>query len=299
MLLNVETIEGSRPGPHLLITAGVHGDEWEPMVAARELAMQIQPNALAGRLTIVPIVNESAYRLGQRVGEDGMDLARVCPGRPEGCMTERIAHELSELMRDVDYFIDLHTGGIKMQIWPLAGYIVHPNKSVLERQRQMARAFGLPVVWGTDPTIEGRTLSVARDRSIPTIYVEYLGSASFCRSAVDALVNGCRNVMAAIKMLSGPELPNTVRFSVEDRRPGSGHLQICHPAPADGLFEPVAELGSELVTGAQVGYFTRDGSTKRVVIAAESSGRLVAIRSLPRVTLGEGLAVIVNLTEMI
>src|SRR5947207_2627633 len=122
MLLTVETVVGRRPGPHLLITAGVHGDEWEPMVAARELARQIQPDALAGRLTIIPIVNEPAYRCGERVGEDGMDLARVCPGRPDGGMTERIAHEFSELIRSADYYIDLHTGGLRLRIWPLAGY---------------------------------------------------------------------------------------------------------------------------------------------------------------------------------
>lgn len=138
MLLNFETIEGQRPGPHLLITAGVHGDEWEPIVAVRELAKELATGDLAGRLTILPIANEPAFRLGKRVGEDGLDLARVCPGRADGSPTERIAHELAALMRGADYYIDLHTGGLQLRIWPLAGYLIHPDARVLEAQRRMA-----------------------------------------------------------------------------------------------------------------------------------------------------------------
>ena len=116
MLLNFKTIVGHRPGPHLLITAGVHGDEWEPMVAVQELARQVRPDELSGRVTLVPIVNEPAYRLGKRVGEDGIDLARICPGRSDGSPTERIAFELAELMRDANYYIDLHTGGLRQPV---------------------------------------------------------------------------------------------------------------------------------------------------------------------------------------
>src|SRR5689334_10424700 len=114
MPLRSQTIVGHRDGPHLMIVAGVHGDEWEPMVALQQLHQELGADDLAGRLTLIPIVNEPAYRHGQRVGEDGLDLARVCPGRVDGSATEQIAFELTELMRDADYFIDLHTGGAKL-----------------------------------------------------------------------------------------------------------------------------------------------------------------------------------------
>ena len=50
-----------------------------------------------GLLTLVPIVNEAAYLRGSRTAEDELDLARVCPGDPNGSITERTAHALSEL----------------------------------------------------------------------------------------------------------------------------------------------------------------------------------------------------------
>ena len=300
MLINHNTIEGLHNGPHLLITAGVHGDEWEPIVAVRELFSNVQQDELHGKLTLVPVANESAFQAGERVGADGLDLARVCPGRADGSLTERVAFELAELISTVDYYIDLHTGGVRMRIWPLAGYLLHEDERLLAQQRAMARAFGLPFVWGTDASISGRTLSVARDLSIPAIYVEYLGSAIFCNEAVAAFVNGCRSVMTCLGMLSAVNLSGGVRYFAEESVVGSGHLQVCHPAPDDGIFVPTVELGDEVYAGATLGYFHRNQPNieSALPICAEKTGRVVALRSLPRVNAGDGLGVLVKIAEL-
>src|SRR6185436_13956593 len=111
MQLSARHIIGNHPGPHLLITGGVHGNEFEPMAAARRLIRLIDPSELRGRVTLVPVVNESAFERGERTADDGLDLARTCPGRADGSITERIAHALSELIRTADYYTDLHSGG--------------------------------------------------------------------------------------------------------------------------------------------------------------------------------------------
>jgi predicted deacylase len=295
--VQVATVVGERPGPHLVITAGVHGDEWEPMEAVRQLASEIRPNDLSGRLSLVPIANVSAYRLGRRVGDDNLDLARVCPGRADGTPTERIAWELAALIRDANYYIDLHTGGANLRIWPLAGYLLHANSDVLEKQRLMAHSFSLPVVWGTDPTLNGRTLSVARDAGVPAIYVEYLGSIPFCHAAVEAMLAGCRNVMRTLGMLSEQPSPDVVQFFAEDPQPSSGHLQIQHPAPAAGMFVPTVALGELVAAGAPIGHLVTDTDRERKPVLADSSGRIVALRTKPRVELGDGLAVIAEFEE--
>src|ERR1700730_13762254 len=104
--LTLHEITGHQPGPHLLITGGVHGDEFEPMAAIRRLSGQLRPEELRGRVTLVPVVNEPAFRLGRRTAEDGLDLARTCPGRQDGSVTEQIAFALSELIGTADYYID-------------------------------------------------------------------------------------------------------------------------------------------------------------------------------------------------
>ena len=73
---------GAVEGPHLLITGGVHGDEFEPISALRKLRalFDSQDSAVAGlrgQVTLVPVVNESAFLRGHRCGADGLDLAEA------------------------------------------------------------------------------------------------------------------------------------------------------------------------------------------------------------------------------
>ena len=81
------TITGNSPGPKLLILGGIHGDEFESMWAIRRLKETLVPDALNGSITLIPIVNEGAFWLGQRTAEDGLDLARTCPGKENGSTT--------------------------------------------------------------------------------------------------------------------------------------------------------------------------------------------------------------------
>src|SRR6185312_11124014 len=89
--LKSKTFGGRADGPRLLITGGVHGDEFEPMVAIRQLAALIQPAELKGTITLIPLVNEPAFEVRARCGPDGLDLARTCPGQPDGSITQQIA----------------------------------------------------------------------------------------------------------------------------------------------------------------------------------------------------------------
>ena len=139
----------SKRSPNLLIIGGVHGDEFESMAAIRRLLDHLDPAALRGRLTAIPVVNEAAYWRGQRTAEDGLDLARTCPGRPDGSITERTAHAVSQEIRRADYLIDLHSGGIVMEFYPTVGYTLHLDKAILDVQRRMARALNMSIIWGT------------------------------------------------------------------------------------------------------------------------------------------------------
>jgi len=290
--LKSREIMGDRPGPRLLITGGVHGDEFEPMVAIRRLMAIVNPAELCGRLTLVPVVNEAAFARGNRVAEDGLDLARTCPGKVEGTVTQQTAYALSELIRGADYYIDLHTGGTALAVWPMTGYVLHPEAAVLEKQRLMARAFNLPVIWGTDHRLEGRSLSVARDAKVPAIYTEYLGGGRCAAAGVDAYVDGCLNVMAALGMFEPATVPSRVQIEVEDSRPQSGHMQRCYPASMGGYFEAAVELGQKVDVGDPLGRVVYVlGEVSHDVVATEA-GRVLVLRTLPAVREGDSLAVI-------
>lgn len=267
------------------------------MAAIRRLAEELSPQVLRGSATLVPVVNEPAFLLGARCGPDGLDLARTCPGRADGSITEQIAAALSELVRAADFYIDLHSGGVRMRVLPLTGYMLHADERVLTLQRQMAQAFNLPIVWGTDPALEGRSLSVARNAGVPAIYAEYQGAGACDAAGVAAYVEGCLNVMALVGMIEREPPELRVAHVVEDRRAGSGHMQVCHPAPMAGFFAPAVQLGQHVCVGELLGSVTDPLGDDRKAISCEQSGLVIVLRCLASVSAGESLAVVLEIDE--
>ena len=294
MTLTSRHFRADDTGPRLLVTGGVHGDEFESILAIRRLIRLFDSDdpLVTGSVTFVPVVNEGAFLRGHRCGEDGLDLARTCPGRRDGSVTEQVAAALSDLIRASDHYIDLHTGGTDLSVFPLAGYNLVSDPTILEKQRRMARAFNLPVVWGTSANLEGRSLSVARDAGVPAIYTEYLGSATCSHDGVEAYFAGVLNVMADLGMIHRSLPPSRVEQVVEDDRPGSGHMQVCHPAPMDGCFESALALGDRVAKGQPVGHVLDLVGEVSLPVLADGSGRIIVLRTFPRVRKGDSVAVI-------
>ena len=288
-------IEGSEPGPRLLILAGVHGDECEPMVAVSRLRREIAAEDLRGRLTLIPVANESAYRRLTRVGEDGLDLARTFPGNSNGSVTERLASELTDEIRNADYLIDLHTGGMRLDILPMTGFMLHADSKILDQQRRIAEAFDLPIVWGTSATLEGRSLSAARDVGVPAIYAEYGGGGGFRNDTVAAYESGCVKVMAALEMIELAPFCSRVQRRIDDWGADSGHLQVCHCAPIDGVFVPGVELGTRVIVGQEIGRIVDLHSGEHTIVPAEKAGLVLTLYSFPHVERGTGLCVIIDI----
>jgi predicted deacylase len=287
-----KNIDGPAAGPHVLITGGIHGDEFEPMAAVRGLGQVLPGMLLRGRVTLIPVANEAGFLRGARTAEDGLDMARTFPGWPDGNVTERAAHAVAEVIRKADYYLDLHTGGAALTLLPLAGYMLHPDVAVLAAQRRMARAFNLPVIWGTDWRLEGRSLSTARDAGVPAIYVEYLGGAACRAEGVSAMVEGCLNVLGNLAMIDRERPAPAVEYFVEDDRAESGHLQIHHPAPMTGFFEPAVALGQRVNAGDCLGHVSDVLGDNVISIPADQSGIVLGLRIFPRVLKGDALAVV-------
>ncbi|MDP4252266.1 MAG: M14 family metallopeptidase [Bacteroidota bacterium] len=277
-------------GPHVLFTAGVHGDEYEPMLAAVSLAERLKGNLIAGTVTIIPVVNPDAYKMGSRVGADGLDLARICPGKPDGSGSEKAAARVSALIRQSDYYVDMHTGGKALEIFPLAGYMLHQSADVLEKQRNMAKAFNLPVIWGTDDSLQGRTLSVARDAGVASIYVEYGGGDTVNKDIIDAYLRGCLQLLASLGMLREESpVKSNVEYWVEDFTPANGHLQSKMPAPAEGLFVPEVRLGDQVSKGQTWGFIHGLNPYTRKEVISDSKGVVLFLRKSVRVKQGDSL----------
>lgn len=295
---NVYVIDSGKKGPTILITAGVHGDEYEPIIAAQKLSRSLEGKLVKGKVIIVPNVNQSAVELNSRFGADGLDLARTCPGDSEGSETQHDAAFISEWIKNSDALIDLHTGGRILDIHPLAGYMIHPDSSVLEVQREMAHAFGLPIIWGTDHGPNGRTLSIARDHNIPAIYVEYGGGNAARKHIVDAYVTGCLRVLNVLGV-SKQEIGSYPKplYVVEDPTPQTGFLQIKMPAPESGIFVAYVKLGMEIQINEPWGEIINPKSGEKTFVFAEENGIVLFLRAEALVKKGDSLGGILRLSN--
>ena len=69
----------------VLLTGGVHGDEYEGPIALAKLIRALDLSKLSGRLIVVPAVNYPAFLAGTRTSPiDGVNLNRTFPGRRDG-----------------------------------------------------------------------------------------------------------------------------------------------------------------------------------------------------------------------
>ena len=175
--------------------------------------------------------------------------------------------------------------------------MLHDNPAVLDVQRQLAQAFNLPIVWGTNARLDGRSLSVARDANIPALYAEHGGAASCDPAGVDDYVAGCLNVAAHLGLVDQAPSPSRVRYLVEDDRDHSGHLQVQHPAPTAGIFQPCLALHDPVHAGEPLGHIVDLGGRPPTPIPATESGIILLLRSFPRVEPGDTLAVVLPIDQ--
>src|SRR5579862_876489 len=150
--LPLRIITGTKDGPTLAITAGIHGSEYCPIVAAYKLANEIQPSQLRGTLAIIPLANRAAFESRTRATSpiDGVNLNRAFPGKPDGSVSYQIAHAVfNELILKSDAYIDMHGGDLMESLIPYAVFSVTGNSQVDKTSEDMARSLGIKHIWCT------------------------------------------------------------------------------------------------------------------------------------------------------
>jgi predicted deacylase len=108
-------INGQQPGPTLAVTGGIHGAEYASIEAALRLGRTIQPQELAGRLIVAPVVTVPSFKARSIYINplDGRNINRVFPGNPEGSASEQLADWVfRNVIQQANYYIDLHGGDL-------------------------------------------------------------------------------------------------------------------------------------------------------------------------------------------
>jgi len=230
---------GFTDGPTVLVTGGVHGDEYEGPAAIYSLFNHLNMDDLAGRLWGLPVINMAAWTAKSRVDPvDRIDLNRVFPGSPAANEPTRALADavFSSFVQQCDVLIDLHSGGVRLVHLPMVGW--YAGGSEAER---LARAFGSELMPWLIPDVAGVLSCEAHRAGKIALGAEWGGGARLDPAGVDAYTHGVRRVL---KILAGDQVePDT-------RRPIAGSYQTVEQG---GLFVTGVNLGDHVTPTSVLG----------------------------------------------
>lgn len=241
---------GNFDGPSLTLIAGIHGCEYTGMAALRRFSAEIDPAQLHGSITIVPIVALPSFRASVPfvVPQDGKNLNRNFPGRPDGSYTEVLAHQVFDrFFVGSDYLVDLHAGDIGEK---LEAMTIYDESAVQEEASVLARVFGTKHVIRQPSgarTVAGTTSAAAADAGIPAFVAESGGNGLLDEGAISVHLQGLRNVTGHLEML-----PFTVVPTLDQAEHSTGWDWL--RSPVEGWWEPTLRLGARVDAGTVLGH---------------------------------------------
>jgi predicted deacylase len=281
----VVTITAPSAGPTVALLGGVHGDEYEGVIAARWLIAHLRSVLVKGSIRAAAPAHPAAWETTTRESPlDGKNLARVFPGNAEGTPTESVARELTErVLRGADLLIDLHSAGTNFEMPFLCGF-QDDGGSVSATSRQLADVFAADFTWRhSGKPAPGRSLSVAFELGIPAIYTEGGGGRSVRFNELTGYTNGVLRVLRELSMVAGA--PSPTKSSI--RVLGDGNTDIGVTSPASGFMVSRVESGEPCATGqALADIVDIDGRTIDQ-IRAPQAGYLMMRRREARVEVGD------------
>jgi predicted deacylase len=296
---NLIEFVGESDGPTVSAVGGVHGDEFEGVVACLRLADTLADAPIRGRVRLVPVAHEAAHMASTRSSPiDGRNLARTFPGNPAGQPTERLADALRRhVIEGSDLFVDLHSAGTAYAMPLLVGW-TDDGCATCAASARAAEAFAMPVLWRHPGSVPpGRTLSVAHHAGIPSVYAEAEGGGTVTEAHADAYVAGMMRVLASLGVI-GAQSTERAAADPPRRLTGEGNLDVpAMVAPFDGVCQVFVRPMDTVAAGQLVATVADPLSGESADVHAMTSGVVVLARRGARVALGENLVVLAEPDE--
>jgi len=286
----VAVVHGSRPGPVLALVSGAHGTEYTSIIALEKLIGMLNPSEIAGTVIILPLVNiQSFERKVPHVNPvDGVSMNRMYPGKPNGTQTERVSYLITKQVVDqCDHLIDLHGGDLDESLRPYSYWTKTGNEPQDRLSREMVLAFGLDHIIISadrpkDPNASRYLENTATTRGKPSITVEAGYAGTVEPDDLQALVNGCLNVMRYLKMLPGTVTPVSHPVWIE---------KIASVASEQtGMFYPLVRRGTYVEQGMKMGYVTDYVGKTIYEATSPAAGIVLYICAVPSMKKGDTIA---------
>ncbi len=282
------------PGPVLLLIGGTHGDEFEGPSAIMRLVHQLDPAKLRGQIIAIPALNAPAVTASSRVTPlDGANLNRAFPGSADGGPTAMLAHFLeTEILPLCDAAIDLHSGGKASFFQPCALPTATADSTLAAQNMDLARAFGLPLIWRLGANNDNRSVNSAAERAgIPMIAAELGGGGGVDPGITDQAEAGIRNILRHLGILDKDLTPTQTPRIVEIASPHDSLF-----ARSIGVFDRAVCAGQVVAEGDLAGWFhyVTEPERRSERLCFSQSGLILAHTNRGFVKRGEMLALVVR-----
>lgn len=268
-----------KPGPTILITAGIHGDEINGVEIVRQIIAKGINKPKRGTIICVPVINVFGFIHMDRLFPDGRDLNRVFPGSKNGSLASRVAHELmKKIVPHSDLILDFHTGGADR--FNAAQVRIVKNEVVLD---ELAEAFGAPFIYYSK-NIGNSFRNSAYKLGIPILLFEGGKSFNIDNNITNTGVNGAKRVLHHLEMLRSP-------FKVS--KPKKEAIKITESkwlrANYSGMFKTAVKINSYVEKGDVIGNITDPYGSFNHFVKAPNAGYIFNINESPLVYQGDAI----------
>ncbi|PZE18244.1 succinylglutamate desuccinylase [Putridiphycobacter roseus] len=271
------------PGPTILITGGIHGDEINGVEIVRKIVANGYHKPQKGMVICIPVINIFGFLNQTRQFPDGRDLNRVFPGSKRGSLASIFAyHLMKEIVPHADYCLDFHTGGADRFNAPQ----IRINEGD-EESLTLAKVFGAPFIIQSKRREKSyRDAAISLGKKV--LLFEGGKSLHLNDSITNAGVNGALNVMQhlGIRDFSNELNERAVEHSVTPKLiENSKWIR----AGYSGMFRSNAILGKMYKKGEVIGSISDPFGFFEKTIKAPSNGYVFCINEAPIVNKGDAI----------
>ncbi|WP_347373467.1 succinylglutamate desuccinylase/aspartoacylase family protein [Aequorivita sp. Q41] len=278
----------SIPGPTILITAAIHGDEINGVEIVRQLIARKLNKPKRGTIICIPILNVFGFLNGDRSFPDGRDLNRVFPGTKTGSLASRVAYYFTKkILPHADYCLDFHTGGASR--FNAAQIRIKPGD---EKLLELAKVFNAPFTVYSN-TIEKSYRKTCQKMGIPILLFEGGKSRESNKNIVKEGVDGILRVLRHLDMLgikhSAPE-SQTKTVIIEKSK--------WIRAFKSGLLHVKIECNKHVEKGEFLATITDPYGKMRFKVTAPNEGYIINVNQSPIVNQGDAIFHISTINTM-
>ncbi|GAA0872949.1 succinylglutamate desuccinylase/aspartoacylase family protein [Gangjinia marincola] len=270
----------TKPGPVVLFTAGLHGDEINGVEIVRQLIAKKINIPVYGTIICIPVLNIFGFLHKDRDFPDGRDLNRVFPGSKTGSLASRVAHKMmTEVIPAVDYVIDFHTGGSTR--FNAAHIRITPDD---EQLKSLAEVFNAPFILYS-PHLKKTFRSAVQKKGVPILLFEGGKSFFISNSISNSGVNGSKRILDHLGML------NRNKFKLSSPKKPSILIQESKwiRAARSGMFKPAINEGDLIKKGETIGQITDPFGKLHYSIKSTVNGYVINVNESPLIYQGDAL----------